>query len=105
MKPKEIQYDKEKTRIVWDDGHESVYPHVHLRKNCPCASCRDIREKGGEAYAGNEKELVPDDILPVGRYALQPVWSDAHDTGIYSYDYLREICTCEKCIKGEKAKV
>jgi DUF971 family protein len=41
-------------------------------------------------------EMVGQDVYPtaihyVGRYALQFVWSDGHSTGIYTYEYLREI--------------
>ena len=38
-------------------------------------------------------------IEPVGSYALQLVWGDGHRTGIYTYDYLRQICECEECMK------
>ncbi len=101
MKPKQIQYDKGKTSVLWDDGHESVYPHLHMRNLCPCATCRDMREeKGKEPYVMDGKtELVPKEILPVGRYALQFVWDDGHDTGLYSYEYLRAICACDACAK------
>jgi DUF971 family protein len=33
----------------------------------------------------------------VGKYAVRFEWSDAHNTGIYSYEYLRAICPCERC--------
>lgn len=36
-------------------------------------------------------------IEPVGTYALKISWSDGHDTGLYSYDHLREICPCPEC--------
>ena len=32
------------------------------------------------------------ELQPVGRYALQPYWRDGHSTGIYTYDYLRDLC-------------
>ncbi len=34
----------------------------------------------------------------VGRYAVNIQWSDGHDTGIYSYQTLRELCPCAECL-------
>jgi len=39
-------------------------------------------------------------VEPVGNYALKFTWSDEHDTGIYTYDYLRAICSCDQCRAG-----
>ena len=36
-------------------------------------------------------------VEPMGHYAIRIDWSDGHNTGIYSYDYLRKICPCEEC--------
>jgi DUF971 family protein len=33
----------------------------------------------------------------VGRYAISFSWSDGHETGIYPYDYLRQMCECDEC--------
>ena len=46
--------------------------------------------------------MVPPGVYPtaieyVGRYALKFVWSDGHDTGLYSFDLLRGLCGCAKC--------
>ena len=45
---------------------------------------------------------VPEDVkaidhMPVGNYATQFLWSDAHYTGLYTFRYLRSICTCIQC--------
>jgi DUF971 family protein len=40
------------------------------------------------------------DHMTVGRYALQFLWSDGHDTGIYPYEMLRKICLCDECVKA-----
>jgi DUF971 family protein len=47
---------------------------------------------------------IPDDLVfrkieLVGQYALQFEWSDGHHTGIYSFEYLRELCPCPECKK------
>ena len=85
-------------RITWEDGHESVYQPFDLRMSCPCAGCVD--EASGRRTL--TEATVPPGVYPsaihyVGRYALQFVWSDGHDTGLYSYDLLRALCDCEGC--------
>jgi len=78
--------------IEWSDGKETRYDVRELRLACPCAGCVD--EATGEKRL--RAETVPEDVRPrtisnVGRYALKIVWSDGHDTGIYTYDRLRKI--------------
>ena len=38
-------------------------------------------------------------ILPVGSYAISPIWEDGHDAGIYQWRYLRALCPCDECRK------
>ncbi len=84
--------------IRWQDGHVSVYEPRYLRLNCPCAGCVD--EMTGQRTL--VPAMVPDGVHPtaihyVGRYALQFLWSDGHDTGFFSFDYLRRLCPCPDC--------
>jgi DUF971 family protein len=93
--------------IDWQDGKRSVYPIAYLRSLCPCAQCKIVRE-GEKDTAGKKKSLLT--ILPgnyarpitavsaelVGNYALRIEWSDDHGSGIYSFQYLREIAPEEK---------
>ncbi len=87
------------TEIEWGDGHRSVLPHVILRGYCPCAGCQGhsgtiaFQERDGIA-------LEIDDISLVGNYALAIKWFDGHDTGLYSYRYLRSLCQCAACAPG-----
>ncbi len=88
----------EKLEIEWEDGRKSVYKIDYLRAMCPCATCKATREEG----AGKKSLLT---VLPgnyagalsvsgaelVGNYAIKLSWSDGHDTGIYSFGYLRDI--------------
>ncbi len=87
--------------IEWNDGHRSYYTWKHLRDNCPCATCRDEREKPPDPFRIlSPKELqplAPAAMSPVGRYAYKIVWNDGHDTGIYTLDSLRELCQCPEC--------
>jgi ATP-binding protein involved in chromosome partitioning len=82
-------------RIVWKDGHESLYPVRLLRLACRCAHCID--EHTGRPIL--RPESVPAEVRPlrisgVGRYALAFAWSDGHDSGIYTFESLRELCPC-----------
>jgi ATP-binding protein involved in chromosome partitioning len=92
--PREIsQPAKNRIRIVWKDGHESLYPARYLRLNCSCAQCVD--EVSGKRRVTDDS--VPNEIdslssNPVGRYALHFQWSDGHDTGIYTFEHLRALC-------------
>ena len=69
-----------------------MYAPRFLRINCPCAGCVD--EMTGERIL--KPDMVRADVYPmaihyVGRYALQFVWSDGHETGIYPFEYLRQL--------------
>jgi len=84
--------DAQRLRIVWGDGVVSEYEPRLLRQLCPCAGCVD--EMSGIRTL--RPDSVPEDIYPaaihyVGRYALQFVWSDGHDTGIYTFEHLRRV--------------
>jgi DUF971 family protein len=95
-------------QIKWADGHDTTLPLALLRAHCPCATCREIREKPPDPFrvlSPSEAAAVPDlrSIEPVGRYALRPVWRDGHDTGLFTYEYLRELCPCPECTSRRTA--
>jgi DUF971 family protein len=106
--PTRLQLKKDRQlEIDWQDGHHCVYTISYLRSMCPCAVCKLVRE-GNDPHdispALKKKPLLT--ILPgnysgeitvtsaemVGNYAIKLVFSDQHDAGIYSFDYLRQIC-------------
>jgi DUF971 family protein len=95
--------------ISWADGHRGIYPHDILRGYCPCASCQGhsgtIRfVPGGELEArfkpGGDLELR--ELEQVGNYALRFDWGDGHNTGIYTFRYLRSLCQCEVCLSPDQ---
>lgn len=88
---------KDGLEIVWDDGHCSRYPNSYLRDNCPCAGCRGDHDGRRLPVVGGRGALYAVQIGVVGRYAISIQWSDQHDTGIYSYDTLRQLCPCTRC--------
>ncbi len=86
--------------VDWADGHRSVYGAEYLRWACPCAVCQG--EWGRPGVLSTIQTLPADeysmtDLTAVGTYAVMPVWASGHSSGIYSFEYLRSICTCESC--------
>src|SRR5438067_13208457 len=78
--------------IEWDDGSRNEYTAGALRWACPCAVCQG--EWGRPGRLAGLTVLPPDelrlaDVRVVGSYAITPVWESGHDSGIYSFEYLR----------------
>lgn len=91
-------------RLTWSDGHSAEYAHDYLRGWCPCAGCQGhsfmkIR------YQPPASPVTIESIKPVGNYAISFAFSDGHGTGIYRYDFLREICPCPQCGGGAEGEV
>jgi DUF971 family protein len=96
MRPLDVQLIGEEMAVKWEDGSEGFISLEQLRRACPCAGCKGEVDVMGNLHKGPEQSLGPRsfqlrELLPVGSYALQPVWADGHATGIYSYDFLRQI--------------
>lgn len=75
-------------RILWDDDRLAGYPFEFLRGWCPCAACQG---HGAERHFVTVQNPRLASINMVGNYALNPRWADGHETGIYSFEYLREL--------------
>ena len=87
-----LEENDSKISIVWSDDVETNYNASQLRRACPCAGC--INEWTGEKML--DASEIPDDlsfkhISIVGRYALNFHFSDGHDTGIFSFKFLRDL--------------
>lgn len=96
MRPKDLQIIGTDLAIQWEDGVESFIPLATLRRHCPCASCAGEKDIFGNLYKGpdrplTERAVVLTRIEPVGSYAVQPVWGDGHNTGLYTYELLRRL--------------
>ncbi len=93
--------------LQWKDGHRSVYTWKHLRDHCPCAGCREERLGPPDPFrilkANELVPLAPVAMTPVGHYAYKITWSDGHDTGIYTFETLRELCQCAECVALRKS--
>lgn len=96
MKPVDIQILGDELAIKWDDGAETYLKLEAMRRACPCAGCQGERDVMGNLYKGPEHPFTAQSfqlrrINPVGGYALQPVWADGHDTGMYTFAYIRRL--------------
>jgi DUF971 family protein len=81
--------------IDFADGHKGVYPHEILRGYCPCAICQG--HQGPVRFVAGG-DLTLKDIGEVGDYALRLTWGDGHATGLYTFSFLRELCSCAECL-------
>lgn len=84
--------------IRWSDGSEREYGIRELRDACPCATCREKRNQPPEPAAllpvlsaAETRPLSITGMTPVGHYAYTIAFSDGHDTGIYTLEFLREL--------------
>ena len=85
----------EEMAIRWNDGHETYIGLELLRRRCPCAHCAGEKDLLGGVYRSDlpliETSFQLVKCAVVGGYAIQPEWADRHNSGIYSFDYLRSI--------------
>ena len=96
MRPLDIQPIGTELAVKWDDGREDFISLEKLRRACPCAGCKGEIDILGNVYKNPVKPFAPNaftlvKIASVGGYAIQPVWADGHNTGIYSFEYLRQL--------------
>jgi len=96
MRPLDLQPIGTELAIKWDDGAEQFISLENLRRACPCAGCKgemdilgNIYKNPEKPYAANAFQLVK--LGSVGGYAVQPTWADGHNTGIFSFEYLRRV--------------
>jgi DUF971 family protein len=93
IEPREIKREGDSAlSITWGDDTVCRYTAAELRRACPCAQC--VNEWTGQRVLSPETisdDLSIADISIVGRYALNFRWSDGHETGIYSFKYLRDL--------------
>ena len=87
-----VEESSTEVSIKWSDDTESPFTAAALRRACPCAAC--VNEWTGEKVL--DLANIPDDLAfrnigIVGRYALNFDFSDGHDTGIFSFKYLKEL--------------
>jgi len=90
--------DDNRLLITWSDGVTRAYRVKELRDACPCATCREKRSApAADPFSLpllSKVELEPlriGGMKPVGNYAYTISFSDGHDTGIFTFELLREL--------------
>lgn len=73
--------------LTWPDGAAHRLPFEFLRVYSPSAEVRG-HGPGQEVLQTGKREVEITSIAPIGNYAIQPVFSDGHQSGIYSWEYL-----------------
>jgi len=90
----ELSADQKQLTVTWSDGAVQQVDARRLRQYCPCAAC--VEEWSGKRTY--DVETIPADmkvveVVPVGNYAVSFTFGDLHRTGIYNWEYLRELST------------
>jgi DUF971 family protein len=96
VRPINFQIIGDELAIKWDDGGEGFIKLELLRRACPCAACKGEMDIFGNLYKNPDKPLTPKAVQLtrlafVGGYAVQPVWADGHNSGLFAFDYLKRV--------------
>jgi DUF971 family protein len=85
-----LRKDRKALTVAFDSGETFDLPAEYLRVKSPSAEV--------QGHAPEERKIVPGkqnveilEVLPVGNYAVRLVFDDMHSTGIFSWDYLRDL--------------
>lgn len=78
--------------ISFEDGLQATLSHEFLRVHSPSAEVRG-HGAGQEVLQFGKQEVELTDIQQVGNYAVRLIFSDGHDSGLYSWDYLYELAS------------
>lgn len=87
--------------IDWSDGVTSAFHHRILRGFCPCAHCQGHHGPVGWVDAAETADLNLTSVEPVGHYAVKLAWGDGHNTGIYTFRFLRALAEVGECTVAE----
>lgn len=88
----EIRLDRaaQTLHLAWDDGISFALPAEYLRVESPSAEVQG-HGPGQRVTVPGRRHVGIMKIDPVGNYAVRLVFDDLHDTGIYSWDFLRQL--------------
>ena len=97
--PTKLELLDDALRVEWSDGWEQRLPFSMLRKQCPCATCREKRQAEAEKPPNplgiiQTEEAAPTRVIgmrPAGSYGYAIKFSDGHSTGIFTLEFLRSL--------------
>jgi DUF971 family protein len=95
--PTEITLHKstQQLEVAFNDGQRYQFPTEFLRVYSPSAEVRG-HGPGQEVLQTGKRNVAIQEMVPVGTYAILIRFSDGHDTGIFSWDYLRDLGVHQK---------
>jgi len=85
-----LRESKDALMLTYSDGQEYILPAEYLRVYSPSAEVRGHGE-GNETLQFGKRLVTINALEKAGNYALQIMFSDGHDSGIYSWDYLQAL--------------
>lgn len=95
-----VSRDRRSLTVIFDDGLEAVIPAELMRVNSPSAEV--------QGHSPDERVTVPGKrdvaimrLVPIGNYAVRVVFDDLHDTGIFTWDYLRRLGENREALMAE----
>ncbi len=97
--PTELKFVEDSALLIeWNDGQRRRYPFSYMRNHCPCATCRR-QEPTEKADPMQLTVLSPAELKPVkiekmslaGNYAYRITFNDGHNTGLFTFELLREL--------------
>ena len=106
MQPHPVKLERQpgaRLLIEWSDGERRSYTYREIQDNCPCATCREKRAAPPEPAKGLLPVIAAEEaqplelarMTPVGNYAYQIHFNHGCDSGIYTFELLRELGTVE----------
>jgi DUF971 family protein len=84
--------DRKSLSVTFDNGESCDLPAEYLRVKSPSAEVQGHSPSQKRTVTGKENVAIVA-IEPVGNYAIKIVFDDGHDTGLYSWDYLRKLAS------------
>ncbi|TPV96512.1 MAG: DUF971 domain-containing protein [Myxococcales bacterium FL481] len=89
--PIEVVWDRARSelRLAWSTGADTVLDGAYLRRWCPCAACQG--HSGHVRFLSALADTQITGVAEVGAYALNLTFADGHDSGIYSWTWLRRL--------------
>jgi DUF971 family protein len=85
-----LSKDKKTLSIAFDSGERFELPAEYLRVKSPSAEVQGHSPEERKTVGG-KREVMILEVLPVGNYAVRLVFDDMHSTGIYDWQYLRDL--------------
>ena len=85
-----LHQSSHKLEIAFNDGQRFLLSYEFLRVHSPSAEVRG-HGPGQEVLQAGKRDVTVGEVEAVGHYAIRPTFSDGHNTGIYSWDYLYDL--------------